>query len=184
MKKSITGFTIIELLVTITIIAILASITIVAYNGIQQRAIETKIKADFKAIKSAVTAAQVQYDEPINTIVARYGSTYLSGGGGQTARCVNDYPSGTKFEDLPKTTDCWRAYDAFLNAISQASGANIRGIVDPWGRPYSLETRETLTSCNQDKLWVYSNPTNGWSGRYKASQYTHIFALSGNKAHC
>jgi prepilin-type N-terminal cleavage/methylation domain-containing protein len=38
MKRSRSGFTIVELLVVIVVIAILAAITIVAYNGIQQRA--------------------------------------------------------------------------------------------------------------------------------------------------
>ena len=38
MKKNISGFTIVELLIVIVVIAILAAITIVAYNGIQARA--------------------------------------------------------------------------------------------------------------------------------------------------
>lgn len=38
MKKTSSGFTIVELLIVIVVIAILAAITIVAYNGIQQRA--------------------------------------------------------------------------------------------------------------------------------------------------
>jgi prepilin-type N-terminal cleavage/methylation domain-containing protein len=40
------GFTIVELLIVIVVIGILAAITIVAYNGIQQRAIATTLKAD------------------------------------------------------------------------------------------------------------------------------------------
>lgn len=42
MKKSIRGFTIVELLIVIVIIAILATVTIVSYNGIQARAKNTK----------------------------------------------------------------------------------------------------------------------------------------------
>jgi general secretion pathway protein G len=42
MKKTTSGFTIVELLVVIVVIAILAAITIVAYNGIQSRAENTK----------------------------------------------------------------------------------------------------------------------------------------------
>lgn len=38
MKKTTTGFTIVELLIVIVVIAILAAISIVAYSGIQQRA--------------------------------------------------------------------------------------------------------------------------------------------------
>lgn len=42
-KRSIHGFTIVELLIVIIVIAILAAITIVAYNGVQQRANNTAI---------------------------------------------------------------------------------------------------------------------------------------------
>lgn len=38
MRKSISGFTIVELLIVIVVIAILAAISVVAYNGIQTRA--------------------------------------------------------------------------------------------------------------------------------------------------
>ena len=38
MRKGMSGFTIVELLIVIVVIGILASVTVVAYNGVQQRA--------------------------------------------------------------------------------------------------------------------------------------------------
>lgn len=53
MGKSKSGFTIVELLIVIVVIAILATISIVAYNGIQQRASNTKtISAVSQVVKS------------------------------------------------------------------------------------------------------------------------------------
>lgn len=43
MKKSTSGFTIVELLIVIVVIAILAAISIVAYTGMQQRAQNTAV---------------------------------------------------------------------------------------------------------------------------------------------
>jgi type II secretion system protein G len=45
------GFTIVELLIVIVVIAILAAISIVAYNGIQQRARDTKRASDIGQVK-------------------------------------------------------------------------------------------------------------------------------------
>jgi prepilin-type N-terminal cleavage/methylation domain-containing protein len=41
MKKSINGFTIVELLIVIVVMGILASITVVAYQGVQNKALNT-----------------------------------------------------------------------------------------------------------------------------------------------
>jgi prepilin-type N-terminal cleavage/methylation domain-containing protein len=46
MRKSTSGFTIVELLVVIVVIGILAAITIVSYNGVQQRARVAVAQAD------------------------------------------------------------------------------------------------------------------------------------------
>jgi prepilin-type N-terminal cleavage/methylation domain-containing protein len=64
MRKSTSGFTIVELLVVIVVIAILAAITIVAYNGIQARAKTT----------SAASAASltVKKAEIYNTEIGNY----------------------------------------------------------------------------------------------------------------
>ena len=54
MKKTINGFTIVELLIVIVVIAILAAISIVAYNGIQSRAKDAERQNDMGAIKKAL----------------------------------------------------------------------------------------------------------------------------------
>lgn len=50
MSRSISGFTIIELLIVIVVIAILAVITVVAYNGIQARSYDSTINADYSTL--------------------------------------------------------------------------------------------------------------------------------------
>jgi prepilin-type N-terminal cleavage/methylation domain-containing protein len=56
MKKTISGFTIVELLIVIVVIAILAAISVVAYNGIQQRGRNTQTVA---ATKQYITALKL-----------------------------------------------------------------------------------------------------------------------------
>lgn len=46
MKKAMSGFTIVELLIVIVVIAILATVSIVAYRGIQNRANDSAIQSD------------------------------------------------------------------------------------------------------------------------------------------
>lgn len=53
MRKSASGFTIVELLIVIVVIAILAAISIVAYTGIQQRARDSQRKSDLAALAKA-----------------------------------------------------------------------------------------------------------------------------------
>jgi len=52
--KQTKGFTIVELLIVIVVIGILAAITIVSFNGVQQQARITSVKADLVAIQKAM----------------------------------------------------------------------------------------------------------------------------------
>ncbi len=56
MRKSRSGFTIVELLIVIVVIAILAAISIVAYSGIQQRANNTRIISAANQVVKVVSA--------------------------------------------------------------------------------------------------------------------------------
>lgn len=50
MRRNVSGFTIVELLIVIVVIAILATISVVAYNGIQNRAYDSSVQSDLKAL--------------------------------------------------------------------------------------------------------------------------------------
>lgn len=57
------GFTLIELLVVISIIAILSSVGFVSFQGVRNKAIEAKVKADIDSIKKAY---ETNYDPSLN----------------------------------------------------------------------------------------------------------------------
>lgn len=60
--KEQTGFTIVELLIVIVVIAILAAITIVAFNGVQERARNTKTISAVKEYMKLYSSYAVDYD--------------------------------------------------------------------------------------------------------------------------
>ena len=166
------GFTIVELLIVIVVIGILAAITVVAYNGVQDRAKATKIQSDLQLLQKAIAAARTNADKPL----------YNISGSGYTASWCNSRPDGTDLTDksITEVNSCWTAYTNFVNNISNASGIDIRNLLDPWGRPYRIDENENETNdgrCNKDLIAAYKYPhtQNG----YQATQQ-----VPNSLAHC
>lgn len=88
MKKTTSGFTIVELLIVIVVIAILATISIVAYQGIQQR-----------AKTAAYTSAVDYWDRFLQAEIAIAGSLPASGGWMCLGRSSADFPEGGGFDE-------------------------------------------------------------------------------------
>ena len=61
-KAQMHGFTIVELLIVIVVIAILTAISVVAYNGIQDRAMDSTIKSEMATFDKKMKLAGVDSD--------------------------------------------------------------------------------------------------------------------------
>lgn len=90
MKKSVSGFTIVELLIVIVVIAILASISVVAFTGIQGRARDSERQSELNGVMKALEMYRAE-----NGGYPRCGATgpHQVGGGlgsGTLHDCVQD----------------------------------------------------------------------------------------------
>ncbi|MEP7204810.1 MAG: type II secretion system protein [Candidatus Saccharibacteria bacterium] len=81
MKRSKSGFTIIELLVVIVVIGILASTVVVAYGGVQQRALNDARLSEVKAWQKTLMLAYVDNNSGPSVPAGNYclGSGFPSG---------------------------------------------------------------------------------------------------------
>lgn len=147
MKKSKSGFTIIELLIVIVIIAILATITIVAFNGIQQRARNTARIAVGDQWVKVFKIYQAQYDTlPPSLLNAGNSAKFCLGtgfpiGGGGVARCQN--VTGTD-SNSPAESD-----NATLMSELQASGSSLPTSIPiraPVTGPFLLKSSPSVIS--------------------------------------
>jgi len=164
------GFTIVELLIVIVVIGILAAIVIVAYSGVQARAQKAKITTDIAQLTKAITVAR----ESAQKSTVQISGNRIYGNGGVAAAC-NANANGTDLAALPKASACWTAYSSFLSKVGTASSMNIAGIVDPWGRPYSIVETEDIGNCVKDTILTFTNPYTSW-GVMAGTQVTLSFS--------
>lgn len=153
MRKTTSGFTIVELLIVIVVIAILAAITIVAYNGIQERAKTTQqVGAVGQYVKafSLYTADKGKYP---------YEGSNLSG---DTA-CV--YPAtcgsggnATLTASLKSNMSQYLSTDPSFNSAVTMNYSTIGGYT---GAYFYVTFTGTLTNCPDISGLIFLNTTVG-----------------------
>lgn len=144
MRKSVSGFTIVELLIVIVVIAILAAISVVAYGGIQERAKNSSRMAQGNQWVQALQIYQAQTGAmPPALASADAGMKFCLGtgfpvGGGGVPRCQN--VTGTDSNSPVESANA--ALMSELQSIAQIpSSAPIRSsstsLTGPWLRKNS-----------------------------------------------
>lgn len=132
-KRQHAGFTIVELLIVIVVISILATLSIALYSNVQAKARSAKVDADMAQLDKAIQAARTASGE----VALRYVTQSTATGW----ECVI-LPANVNLADKTAASSCWAAYSSSLDKISQASGINVRNLVDPSGRPYLIDENE------------------------------------------
>lgn len=191
-KSSRSGFTIIELIVTIVVIAILASITLVSYSYLQKRAADTATSANVK-----------QYVEALDMYAFEHGR-YPEG-----SSCLGTKPAGVDAcGGLQYVGSGCAAYgaqdgvlvgiewnDSFTNALSKYMG---EGVKEPQYYPYkvlagSVENCSLYSVANYPMYQSYTYLKMGSNGiprgTYSSADtnyfaYMITYALSGNGSEC
>lgn len=174
-KRKQYGFTIVELLIVIVIIAILAAITIVAYNGIQQRAQDSKVLNAAQQLQKAYMVSILKGKQPY---LGGYSSSYnsatntCSGGFGgwvddqnysySPSFCTmatvlinaNEIPS-TLVKDMPKTNKVYTDYTAGNKAFMfNACTATSYALTYALNQPRADQQTQLQDTCNGGSSWA------------------------------
>jgi len=175
MKKSTSGFTIVELLIVIVVIAILATISVVAFNGVQMRARDAKRASDIATIAKALEAYYAvngRYPAGLCT-----GSCVVNGAWSTTNDASNSWDNlknalvPNYISSLPSETDppigtnpqLGRGYGYFSNTLSPLY-CNVSGAGQMYILVYTLESgpqKNTLNGdCTSNGVGPYANRSN------------------------
>lgn len=117
-KQAAKGFTIVELLIVIVVIGILATLVITTYNGVQQKARDTKRKTDINSIQGqleAFTASKGYYPSLTDMNTVSFRSAQMKG---LDTKALQD-PRGSA-----ATLVATPAANVYAYAVSNSSGSS------------------------------------------------------------
>ena len=101
------GFTIVELLIVIVVIGILATLVITTYNGVQEKARDTKRKTDINALQGQIEAYEAEngnYPTLANVNSSTWRSTNMKG---LDPSALEDPNGSTQALCATTTTNCY-----------------------------------------------------------------------------
>ena len=134
------GFTLVELLVVISIIAILSVVGVTVFSGVQNKARDAKIKADFNAMYKNIEIARMAQQKPLGQITNNYCSDCINNG----VECRN-----TDFSNPSNYATCLNTMTTSYGKVTKAPLP-----IDPWGDPYYIDENEGEggVSCSRDSI--------------------------------
>lgn len=158
MRKTTSGFTIVELLIVIVVIAILAAITIVAYNGIQNRAYDNSVKSDLTSFAKIMSMQKIDgtSERYPTTLTASMGFKFSKGAYGiddqaRTARyCYNSTTDTYVLLSKSKSGNYFKVLNGVISSNSATYGYGVCDLVG-----------FTNTNPTQDGYWSGGSPQ--WS---------------------
>ena len=162
-KRKQSGFTIVELLIVIVVIAILAAITIVAYNGIQARGNDARIRAAVNQLEKAMVAWSIDNG---NVIRGGNGSTVVAGVNGCTDGSSGWFAAGPYICSAEETLVAGKAIQSGFTAAL------------PKNTYYSTSTTNgrfalMLYGCGTGKyilFWTLQVPTTDDTAQYNSAR--------------
>ncbi|HEX7483890.1 MAG TPA: prepilin-type N-terminal cleavage/methylation domain-containing protein [Candidatus Saccharimonadales bacterium] len=167
MRKTTSGFTIVELLIVIVVIAILAAITIVAYNGIQNRANDTAVKNDLATLRKKIemfrtTNETYPYSGDLDSLgyKASKSSYLIDPSFGNILYCYSYDPGNTMYA-IGAVSKSGKNYYAALNSAVQEYAGPLSFKVN------ACDSLATITGLTLTRSYAGYNPSDTVTGPWR-----------------